>query len=132
MSGFDKLRQELKKRQGKPEIVVVVGYSQSYAFEVHERTDIPHKPGKQAKYLEGPARSSEAEIRAMIDAAPDLATGLLRAGLLLQRLSQEVVPIDTGALKASAYTAFQEEAEAAAMTAKSRADALRNPQEMVE
>lgn len=36
--------------------------------------------------------------------ARGLERGLTRAGLFLQRKSQEVVPIDTGALKGSAFT----------------------------
>jgi len=34
----------------------VVFYTASYAVYVHERTDLKHKPGKQAKFLESPAR----------------------------------------------------------------------------
>jgi hypothetical protein len=33
-----------------------------------------------------------------------LGLSLLKGGLLLQRLSMKVVPIDTGALRASAFT----------------------------
>lgn len=36
--------------------------------------------------------------------AAGMARGLKKAGLFLQRKSQEVVPVDTGALKASAFT----------------------------
>lgn len=35
---------------------VIVFYTASYAAFVHERTELKHKPGKQAKFLEGPAR----------------------------------------------------------------------------
>jgi len=35
---------------------VVVYYTASYAVYVHERTDLKHKKGKQAKFLEGPAK----------------------------------------------------------------------------
>ena len=34
----------------------------------------------------------------------EAATGLKRAGLFLQRASQKIVPVDTGALKGSAFT----------------------------
>jgi len=33
-----------------------------------------------------------------------LEIGLVKAGLLLQRASQQIVPVDTGALRASAFT----------------------------
>lgn len=36
--------------------VVAVFYDTNYAVYVHEMIQIPHKPGKQAKYLEGPAK----------------------------------------------------------------------------
>jgi len=36
--------------------------------------------------------------------AADVEVGVIEAGLLLQRESQRLVPIETGALKASAYT----------------------------
>lgn len=89
-------------------VEVVVGYTQSYALEVHERVDIPHKNGKQAKYLEGPARTYEREIVALVNSEKELKDGLLKAGLFLQRVSQEVVPVDTGALRASAFTELTE------------------------
>lgn len=35
---------------------VVVYYTASYAVYVHERTELKHKKGKQAKFLESPAK----------------------------------------------------------------------------
>lgn len=35
---------------------VFVGFSADYAIFVHEMTHLKHAPGKQAKFLEGPAR----------------------------------------------------------------------------
>jgi len=39
--------------------------------------------------------------------AAGLRTGLMRAGLFLQRESQKIVPVDTGALRASANTRLE-------------------------
>ena len=41
---------------------VVVGYVADYAVYVHEDLQAKHKPGKQAKYLEQPAREKKGEI----------------------------------------------------------------------
>jgi hypothetical protein len=45
---------------------VTVSYSAAYAIYVHERTDLKHKPGKRAKFLEGPARENKDLILATI------------------------------------------------------------------
>jgi len=41
---------------------IVVGYVADYAVYVHENLQAKHKPGKQAKYLEEPARTKKSEI----------------------------------------------------------------------
>jgi len=41
---------------------VIVGYVADYAVYVHENLQAKHKPGKQAKYLEQPAREKKNEI----------------------------------------------------------------------
>lgn len=43
------------------------------------------------------------------ECAKGMAAGLVAAGLLLQKLSQAVVPVDTGALKNSAFTRVEGE-----------------------
>lgn len=43
-----------------------VFYTAAYAVYVHERTDLKHKTGKQAKFLEEPARSNKANILRII------------------------------------------------------------------
>jgi hypothetical protein len=100
---------------------VIVGYSQSYAMIVHEDLQAHHKEGKQAKFLEGPARQHQAEIAQTINRAyvstGNLDQAMLLGGLRLQRLSQEVCPVDTGALRASAYTCFEENEERVAAEA---------------
>jgi hypothetical protein len=63
------------------------------------------------KFLEGPARELHAEIGRIVAEAlltgATMATALLRAGLRLQRESQQRVPVDTGNLKASAFTRLE-------------------------
>lgn len=41
---------------------VIVGYTASYAIYVHERTDLRHKEGKQAKFLTGPLAENRKKI----------------------------------------------------------------------
>jgi hypothetical protein len=89
----------------KPE--VTVGYTQNYAIYVHENLEAHHPVG-QAKFLEDPARTLQKDLSRMILVAMKqkmtLAQALLTAGLRLQRESQKLVPVDTGALKNSAFT----------------------------
>lgn len=62
----------------------------------------------QAKFLEQPARELKKEFSRIIVTAcsrgAKLEQALLMAGLRLQRESQMLVPVDTGNLKASAFT----------------------------
>lgn len=49
---------------------VHVGYTASYAIYVHERLDLRHKPGKQAKYLSQPVEQHKDEIvKIVVDSA---------------------------------------------------------------
>lgn len=86
---------------------VSVGYTQSYAIFVHENLAATHPVG-QAKFLEQPARLLSRELGAMVvkglKAKWTMATSLTVAGMRLQRESQKLCPVDTGALKASAFT----------------------------
>ena len=126
--GIDKVNAELKKiasRSNQKDMGnVIVGYTQYYAVYVHER-QAKHKEGKQWKYLEAPLRRLAPEIPKIVATiymySNSLIKGLLVAGLRIQRESQEIVPIDTSALKASAYTAREELASAAAIAAQARA-----------
>ena len=123
---LDKLRKYCQQNRGKATATVVVGYSQRYATEVHERTDISHKVG-QSKYLETAARNNENEIRTTLRQSPrdKLAENMLKVGLLIQRESQQLVPVDTSALKASAFTCVEEELDLVANAARSKAELLR-------
>lgn len=47
---------------------VIVGFGMEYAVFVHENLEARHKPGKQAKFLEQPAREKQKQIgRVVID-----------------------------------------------------------------
>lgn len=87
---------------------VIVGYTQNYAIYVHEDLNATHASGKQAKYLEEPLIKHAATLMDLIQETfsktGDVESSLLLAGLRLQRESQLIVPIDTGALRGSAFT----------------------------
>jgi hypothetical protein len=48
------------------DIVVAYGHNAEYAVYVHERTELHHREGKQAKFLEGPARKYRDRILSII------------------------------------------------------------------
>jgi len=107
---------------------VIVGYTQNYAIYVHENLEAHHPVG-QAKYLEQPARALQRELGEIVVKAfkstKNLEMALLVAGLRLQRASQELVPVDTGALKNSAFTAKEKDAAQEAAAAHARATVIR-------
>lgn len=128
MEGFDRVSTLLtklaKKYSDNPQVSVIVGYTAAYAVHVHENIEMRwrglprHKPSKgnywdppgrgQAKFLEQPARELKKEFSRIITTACSkgvkLQQALFMAGLRLQRESQLLVPVDTGNLKASAFT----------------------------
>ena len=139
ISGINKVIEVLKAKakdaQKASQAEVIVGFTQRYALPVHERLDTRHAPGKTAKYLEGPARRMAKELggiaMAIYKKTRDLEKGLLVAGLRLQREAQQIVPLDTSALRASAYTARASEhslksTEAFAASEQIRLNALKN------
>lgn len=107
---IDKINRRAARARRDSHGSVVVGYTQEYAVYVHENLAAWHEPPTRAKYLEGPARQlANAGILTQIvttamRAGQTLLQGLLQAGLRIQRESQGVVPVDTGALRASAFT----------------------------
>ena len=119
IEGVGSLLTKLKKMENLPAIKdVLVGYTAEYAVFVHENLEASHKVG-QAKFLEEPARKLipelALEIRKIMSEEKDptklgltIQRALLVAGLRLQRESQELVPVDTGNLKASAFTKLDE------------------------
>lgn len=111
VEGIGKLAAYLKERitssQKSDDASVTVGYTAAYAVYVHENLEAHHPVG-QAKYLEQPARlngdSYGEVVRDAVKKGVKLDKALLLAGLRLQRDSQQLVPVDTGALRASAFT----------------------------
>lgn len=117
---------------------VQVGYTQKYGLYVHENLTARHPVG-QAKFLETPARTMKKELTNQvlkmvqrlispsykISREVALRKALIVAGLRLQRASQLLVPVDTSALKASAYTAVEENAESAAQKSFSKSEEIR-------
>lgn len=90
---------------------VTVGYTQEYAIYVHENLEANFKVG-QAKYLEQPARELQGQMAQMVKdyvaGGMKLGMALYMVGLFLQRESQKLCPVDTGALRASAFTRLEE------------------------
>ena len=103
---------------------VIVGYTQHYAIYVHE-IPMRHKEGKFWKYLETPFRTLAPQIPTIVETvyrySSSLLKGLLVAGLRIQRDSMKIVPIDTGALRASAFTSTERGAAAAVAGSMKRA-----------
>ena len=130
--GLEKVIEQLRARAAKSikddNVSVIVGYTAAYALYVHERIEMKwqgeprHKLGKglywdpqgraQAKFLEAPARMYNDQIGEIVrnvlsKPGATLAQALLMGGLYLQRMSMLLVPVDTGNLKASAFTRLE-------------------------
>lgn len=90
---------------------VIVGYTQQYAVYVHENLEAHHTSG-QAKFLEQPARENKEKYAKLacdqLQKGRTMAQALVVAGMSLQADSQRLVPVDTGALRASAFTRLEE------------------------
>ena len=110
-----------------PRASVVVGFTQRYAWPVHEYR-ARHVVG-QWRYLEQPSRTLKPElsreIREVAARTGSLEKGLLSAGRRLQREAQLLVPVDTGALKNSAFTCLEREIEQRAQAAFAKSEAIR-------
>ena len=112
----DKLLNKLKIRVAKAVSLgtrasVVVGYTQNYALYVHERLDLRHPVGK-AMYLIDPFRELKPIVGRLVQAhmksGKTIEEAVVLVGLELQARSQEEVPVDTSALKNSAFTRLEE------------------------
>lgn len=121
---------KLKKKYGEnSNPSVSVGFTQSYGIFVHENL-AAHHPVGQAKFLEQPAREmgNSGEItrivKTVIKQGGTFEDGLLNAGLELQRRAQLLTPVDTGALKASAFTSKTDDEETAAAASQAKAQAI--------
>jgi hypothetical protein len=107
---------------------VVVGFTQAYAIFVHEDTEAAHNVGN-AHFLLGPANRMKGELATIVSAVTkssgSVEKGLLTAGLRLQREAQGETPIDTGALRASAFTAKESDLEEASLAANQAGEVIR-------
>ena len=102
---------------------VTVGFTQSYSLFVHEL-----HPTK-SKFLENAARNKATEIatvvRTSMQRGLSLEKSLILAGLRLQREAQVNTPVDTGALKASAFTSVTRDEVKASQTAFAISEKIR-------
>lgn len=101
------LRAKAAKSIKDDNVSVVVGFTAAYGVYVHENLEAHHPVG-QAKFLEEPAIRIQDELGEMVkqgvESGKTVGQVLLVAGLRLQREAQKLCPVDTGALRASAFT----------------------------
>jgi len=121
-----KLAQLAKKFGLDPQVSVTVGFTQRYALYVHE-VQAAHKVG-QWKYLETPAKQNSRELARMMETALNskmpMLQALMMAGARLQREAQMLTPVDTSALKASAFTCPTRDVEAVSQAAFARSEVI--------
>lgn len=130
--GLHKLTRSLERLHAKmakdKDASVSVGYTMNYALPVHERVRAKHTVG-ESKYLEKPFREYRTTIANLIKDAlkrgATLEQALMVGGLRLQRESQALVPIDTGALRASAFTSPTRDEDRAAEASRQRGEVIR-------
>ncbi len=97
----------LNKKNKEPYAKYSVGYSADYATYVHENLQAYHEPPTRAKYLEEPVRRLRPQMSKIVK--EHLANGKSMAfasravAELIKIESQAIVPVDTGALKASVF-----------------------------
>lgn len=123
-----RLKAKLKSLEGKyGKESVTVGFTQKYALHVHE-IQAHHTVG-QWKYLETPARALKSVIGKMVGDSMkrgiNLLQSLMLGGLRLQREAQQITPVDTSALKASAFTCPTKDVEAVSSQAYAKSESIR-------
>jgi len=112
--GFDRVVKTLEQRAASTpkRCSVLVGYSMYYAVYVHENMAAHHDNG-QAQFLRQPAYEIAHNMRGTINTiyrvSGSLPTALLVAGRMLLAASQPLVPVRTGALKASGYVKMEKQ-----------------------
>lgn len=87
---------------------VEMGYEAPYAVIQHENLQFNHPNGGQAKYLEQPANEYLGTMRQIVvdgvtKKKKSLNDATQDALIFLLKKSQELVPVDTGELRDSAY-----------------------------
>jgi hypothetical protein len=101
-----KLRQTRTKVQRDWRTRIVVGYTAPYAIYVHENLQANHPTG-QAKFLEKALRRTDRRLATIIansiKAGATFQQAALKAGEVMKEASQELVPVDTGFLRNSAF-----------------------------
>lgn len=123
--GAESLKKKLealgKKYGNQRNVTVEVGYEAQYAAKLHEDIEMKWRgrprhsgigvywgPHGQAKFLEQPARQNAQTygriVEELLKRGATMEQALVAAGLQLQRDSQELVPVEYGNLKASAFT----------------------------
>lgn len=110
VKGADKLIALMRKKHARVNSdatkQIEVGYSASHAIHVHENLEVHHDSG-QAKFLEQPLRQMRSRLQREIlqdtKRGVPLGEALRRAGEKLLRVSQKLVPVDTGELRSSGY-----------------------------
>lgn len=117
----NKLRQLEKKYGDNRPVTVVVGYEAAYAVAIHEDVEMKMRgqprpsgigeywgPHGQAKFLEQPAREHAKDYakiaEEVLKRGGTMTQALVAAGTQLQADSQDLVPVEYGNLKASAFT----------------------------
>jgi len=130
ITGIKELLDELKKREKTvpPSAETIVGFTQSYAIYVHENLKAKHRVG-QAKFLEEPARELRRTLAKIVVTAVEKGAGIQEAldlaALRLQREAQKKTPVDTGALKNSAFIAHKDDLEEVARRAYEASERIR-------
>ena len=121
------LRKLYRKSIAEGDSGVIVGFTQTYAVHVHE-INMPHRVG-QWKFLQAAYMNQRPLIGKYVakvyEKTRSLTKGLIAAGLKIQAVAQKLTPVDTGALKASAYTAKIEDAPAVARKTFAKSEAIR-------
>lgn len=92
-------------------ITVEVGYAQPYAMIVHESEEMEHKHGGQSAFLLSVRKEFERllseTVKRVFVRTKDISQALLVAGNQLKRLAQGRTPVDTGALRMSAWVGLE-------------------------
>jgi len=126
---LSKLKSLEKGVRNQREAAATVGFTANYALFVHENVLSSHNIG-QAKFLERPAREKANELAGIVKRTflrtNDLDKSLLLAALRLQREAQKITPIDTGALRASAFTSLTKDEDSAAEQAFRKFQQVKN------
>jgi len=109
VEGIGNLREKLERRIQKARTgdgSAKAGYSAPYALFVHEDLE-KHHPIGQAKFLETPARQSRTQLAATVltnmGRGKTMDQANYEAAKQLLELSERLVPVETGTLKASGF-----------------------------